>query len=93
MLAKNSSSSSRREDILQELIVGLEHLMLPDPVELGHIKDFGGSAEVHEGFLPNSKYGGKRVVAVKRFRVVLEREEDFARVWSLTLIRWALLSE
>jgi serine/threonine-protein kinase RIO1 len=77
-----SSSTPRRtgQDVLEELVTGFQRLVLSRDIKLGSLLGTGGYAEVYEGVLTVEKTGKEMKVAVKRFRLVLSKEKEFAKV-------------
>ena len=82
MLPHPSSSTPRRtgQDVQREIVEGLERLILTQEVVLTNLIAMGGYAEVHIGKLLDPKTDVWTKVAVKRFRVILNKEKEFAEV-------------
>ena len=57
---------------------------LSSDIELGELASFGGFADVYEGVLTTKALGRKKV-AVKRFRVHLDVDKEFAKVCKLNV--------
>ena len=75
-------STSRRTglDVQREIVAGLQSLVLTDDVILDRQIGIGGYAEVYEGNLLDPRVNMWTKVAVKRFRVIMNKEKDFAEV-------------
>ena len=79
------SSHPNGEDVFQELIAKLNRFILPNDIILGEPKGFGGFAEVHEADMHLSETGETKKVAVKRFRIRLKADLEFAKVLFILL--------
>ena len=83
-MSKEPTLRSRRtgRDVQREIVDGLERLVLTDDVVLDELIGMGGYAEVHKGSILVPGETERRTVALKRFRVILKEEKEFARVRS-----------
>jgi hypothetical protein len=66
--------------VLAELETDFPHLVLSRDIKLGKLIGTGGYAEVYEGTLKVVNSRNKTKVAVKRFRFISTREEEFTKV-------------
>jgi hypothetical protein len=73
------------QDVLEGLVTGLRRLVLSREVELGRVIGLGGYADVYEGILRDEKTGETKKIAVKRFRMILSKEKEFAKVEAVCL--------
>ena len=67
-------------DVLQRIIASIQRLNLPQDVKIGKVIGLGGFADVYEGELFNVDGIAGKKVAVKRFRILMEKEKKFANV-------------
>jgi serine/threonine protein kinase len=82
MLKAHGTSASRRtgQDVLAELVTGFRRLVLSRDVELGRKIGLGGYADVYEAQLKVENSSETRRVAVKRYRFIVSKEKEFAKV-------------
>ena len=67
-------------DSLNDLLAGLQQLDLTNNLKIGRMKASGGFADVYEGLLRLKDKKEAKKVAVKRFRVFVDGNRDFAKV-------------
>jgi hypothetical protein len=72
---------------IEELMEKFEHLEVSELVEIGHLRDLGGFSEVYDGWMRVKGSKVKKKVAVKKFRVIRNQEENTVKVLSVTFNR------
>ena len=82
----SSKSRGTSQDILEELLLGLQRLDLSNDIELGRVVAMGGYADVYVGTMLNKKTKERVKIAAKKIRCMLEKEEEFAKVRHLPTI-------
>ena len=77
-------------EVQREIVTGLERLVLTDDVILDNLIGMGGYAEVYDGTLLVPGETERRRVAIKRFRVIMAKEKEFAkvRVYAVVIPNW-----
>jgi hypothetical protein len=68
------------QGVVEELLAGLEDLQVSKLVTVGHVRGCGGFADVYDGWMKVKGSKQKKKVAVKRFRVILNKEEEAVKV-------------
>ena len=66
--------------VVRELVTGLRRLRLTKNIEIGKVIGLGGYADVHEGWMPTDGTDEKTKVAIKKLRLILGNEKEFAKV-------------
>jgi hypothetical protein len=74
------SGVENRQSAFSELVRRLGRFHLRSEFRFGQIRGFGGYADVYDGMMRTGERGVWNKVAVKRFRVILENDEEFAKV-------------
>jgi hypothetical protein len=82
------------QSAFSELVRRLGRFHLRNEFRFGRIRGIGGYADVYDAMMSTGEPGVWNKVAVKRFRDILENDEEFAKVscvrwaWRMTLIQW-----
>ena len=82
-MSKEPTSSKPRgtgQDVLEDLLLGLQRLDLSNDIDLGRVVAMGGYADVHVGTMLNKKTKQRVKIAAKKIRCMLEKEEEFSKV-------------
>ena len=70
------------------LILGRKSFIASEDLDLGHVAGGGGYSDVLYAKLSNSETKTNREVAIKRFRVVISKNEGFPKVSLSLSSRW-----
>ena len=70
------SSTSRAIPAVEDLIAQLAHLQLTKAVTPGTLKGWGGFSDVYDGWMKVKGSKSKKRVAIKRFRVKWDGDEQ-----------------
>ena len=82
---RRAAKTDPNDKLFEDLIAGLDHLQLFKAVKIGKLRGSGGFADVHEGSMKVKDRKDKMKVAVKKFRVLLNKEEQVVKVSHATV--------